>query len=88
MSPRFWKSLSDEDKAIFLEGAKAAAQATRDYVDDVEQRGVEELRTAGLDVGTITPEGRAAFQTTLEPAYEQYYKQYDKALIDSIVAAQ
>ncbi len=88
VSPRFWKSLSDEDKAIFIEGAKAAAQATRAYVDNVEEQGVAKLRTAGMDVGSISAEEREAFQKVLEPAYKQYYKQYDKALIDSIVATQ
>lgn len=88
VSPRFWKSLSDQEKAIFTEGAKAAAQASRDYVDGVEKEGVDKLRKAGMEVGTIAPEQREAFQAALEPAYKQYYKQYDKALIDSIVATQ
>jgi len=88
VSPRFWKSLPEADKAIFLEGAKIAAKASRNYVDNVEEKGVAKLTEAGMQVGTLTPDARSAFQSALEPAYKQYYKQYDKALIDSIVATQ
>mgnify|MGYP001286521857 CR=1 FL=1 len=88
VSPRFWNKLSDEDKAIFTEGAKAAVQAMRGYVDQVEEQGVARLRAAGMQVGTLSGPEKQAFLQALQPAYEQYYKQYDKALVDAIVNTQ
>lgn len=87
VSEAFWNKLSDEDKAIFAQGAKDGATVMRAYVDDVEQKGAENLKAAGMDVGTLSSEEKADFQKALGSAYEQYYKTYGKELIDSIVAA-
>lgn len=88
VSRQFWEGLSDEDKAVFEEGAEAAVTAMRAYVDDVEQSGAEELADAGMTVGELSEEEKAAFQEALAPAYEQYYEQYGRELIDEIIATE
>src|SRR5690606_3543742 len=61
VSEAFWNKLSDEDKAIFAQGAKDGATVMRAYVDDVEQKGAENLKAAGMDVGTLSSEEKADF---------------------------
>lgn len=82
MSPNVYNGLSDEQKAQFKEAAKASAQAMRDYVDNIEKTGVEQLRAEGMEV-TTDVDG-AAFAAAVEKVYPEYYKKYDKGLIDSI----
>lgn len=88
VSMPFWEGLSDEEKAAFQEAATEAAAAMRAYVDEVEASGVKTLRDQGMEVGELSAEQKAAFQEDLQGAYEEYYKQYDKALIDRIIATE
>src|SRR5690606_25153784 len=81
VSPSVWESLSDEDKEKFQAAATAGAQAMRDFVDDVEVSGVEQLKKEGMQVDTVD---HAAFAKAVEPVYPDYYKQFGKELVDSI----
>lgn len=53
----------------------------RAYVDNIEQTGVEQLKKEGMEVSEVD---RAAFAAAVEPAYAEYYKKFDKQLIQSI----
>lgn len=88
VSPDLWNAMSDEDKAAFTKGATEAVTAMRGFVDEVEASGVEALREAGMEVGELSDEQKAAFQEALAAAYEQYYEQYDRALIEKITAVE
>ncbi|MDX2482211.1 MAG: TRAP transporter substrate-binding protein [Pseudodonghicola sp.] len=86
VSKPFWDGLSDEDKVAFEKGATEAVAAMRGFVDDVEVSGVATLKERGMIVGELSTEQKAAFQQAVQGAYETYYKTYDKALIDRIIA--
>ncbi|MFD2740134.1 TRAP transporter substrate-binding protein [Sulfitobacter aestuarii] len=88
VSKPFWDGLSDAHKAAFEKGAEAAVAAMRGFVDDVEASGVATLKERGMEVGTLSAEQKAAFQQAVQPAYESYYKQYDKDVIDRIIATE
>jgi len=77
--------LSDEEKEQFLEAGKTAALAMRDYVDTVEQDGLETLKENGMQVNEVD---YAAFETAVEPVYKAYYDQFGEDLIESIRNAQ
>jgi len=81
MSPSAYGALSDADKTHFKEAAAASAQAMRDFVDNVEKVGVEELKSHGMAVNTVD---HAAFVKAVEPVYPQYYKQFGQELVDAI----
>ncbi|MEZ2740789.1 TRAP transporter substrate-binding protein [Comamonas jiangduensis] len=82
MSPTFWGGLTDAQKAAFTEGAKAGAQASRAFVDDVEAKGVELAKSHGMQV--VEKVDSAAFRTALEPAYKQYAKKFGQPTLDAI----
>lgn len=86
VSKPFYDGLSDEEKEAFKKGAAAGVVAMRAFVDDVEKTGVEQLKAKGMQVNELSAEQKAAFQTSLKAAYEQYYQKYDKKLIDDIIA--
>ncbi|MEC9246337.1 TRAP transporter substrate-binding protein [Nitratireductor rhodophyticola] len=88
VSRQLWDGMSDEDRKAFEEGATEAVKAMRAYVDNVETSGVKQLKEEGMEVGELTAEQKAAFQQAVQPAYEKYYEQYDKALIDQIIATE
>lgn len=82
LSPSFWGSLTDAQKAAFTEGAKAGAQASRAFVDDVEAKGVEMAKSHGMQV--VENVDAAAFRAALEPAYKQYAKKFGQQTLDAI----
>src|SRR3546814_6425155 len=82
MSANVYEGRSDAEKASFKTAGKASAQAMRDYVDNIEKTGVEQLRKEGMQVTTDVD--RDAFAAAVQPAYAEYYKKYDKSLIDAI----
>ena len=88
VSQQLWNGLSAEDQEIFRKAASEAVVAMRGYVDDVEKSGVEQLKAAGMEVGELTVEQKAAFQQALSAAYERYYGTYSKDLIDQIIATE
>lgn len=81
MSANVYDGLSADDKAKFDKAGKESAQAMRAYVDNIEKTGVEQLKKEGMQVSEVD---RAAFAAAVEPAYPEYYKKFDKKLIESI----
>ncbi|MGI3169388.1 TRAP transporter substrate-binding protein [Pseudooceanicola sp. C21-150M6] len=85
VSKPFWDGLTDDQKAAFDKAATAAAAAMRGYVDNVETTGVETLKERGMEVNALSTEEKAAFQSSIASAYEDYYGTYGKDLVESIV---
>ena len=87
VSQKLWDSLDDTQKAAFEKAGDAAVVAMRGYVDNVEAQGVETLKAQGMQVNTLTPEDKQAFQDKLADVYVDYEKQFGKELMDSIIAS-
>lgn len=86
VSPVFWDSLSDEDKKIFTDGAIKGKQAMRAFVDNSEKTGIDTARAAGMQVNVLSEEQKAAFQASIQSAYEGYYETFGKDLVNQIIA--
>lgn len=82
LAPKDWNALSDADKKAFTEAAQAGKVAMRKFVDEVEQKGVAELRAQGMQIDTDIDASK--FQAELGPAYAQYAKKFGQANIDKI----
>jgi TRAP-type C4-dicarboxylate transport system substrate-binding protein len=74
--------LSAADRALFMEAARAAQQANRARVTADDANGVEELRRRGMTV--ITQVDIAAFQQALAPAFAEWERTMDAALLRRI----
>lgn len=82
MNKASFDKLSADDKRHFLEAAKIAVKANRDRVDADDARGVQELRSKGMQV--IENVDKARFIKQLEPVNAEFEKQFGKANIDRI----
>ena len=82
MAPRLWKSLSDSDRALFGQAARAAAAAMRATVNRQEKEGLESLRASGMTV--IDGIDKDGFQAAMAPAYAEYAHTFGQERIDSI----
>jgi TRAP-type C4-dicarboxylate transport system substrate-binding protein len=78
MSPQAWGALSEADRRIFIAAAKAGGQVSREVAADAENRGVEMLRKAGMQV--VTSVDRAAFEKAVQPASAEAAKQFGGAV--------
>lgn len=82
VSPNVWNRLSDADKAVFRDAAKAAVTANRNRVSQDENTGVEELRRRGMTVRTEVD--TSAFQQALAPAFEAWGREFGAQAIERI----
>ena len=82
MSAVVWNKLSDADREMFKQAARASAAATRAKVAEAELTGIKELRAQGMQVASHID--KAKFQAALAPAYAEYAKKFGQANIDRI----
>ena len=85
MSKYSWDGLNKEQKGWFKQAALAAGAATRATVAENEKNGVALLRKNGMKV--VTDIDKTPFQKAVQPAYDEYAKEYGEALINNIRAA-
>jgi len=81
-NPGMLSGFSAADRAAFMEAARAGAAANRARVTADEQSGVEELRQRGMTV--VTTVDTAAFQEALAPAFAEWERTLDAALLRRI----
>lgn len=81
-SPRIWNKLSDADKAVFNNAAKASVAATRTKVNDDEANGIAQLEKDGMQV--VKQVNGASFRDAAKPAYANYAKEFGADKIAAI----
>jgi len=81
-NPGTVQRLPAADRTLFMEAARAAQQANRARVTADDTNGVEELRRRGMTV--VTQVDTAAFQQALAPAFAEWERTMDAALLRRI----
>ncbi len=81
-NPALLARMSAADRAAFQEAARAGVAANRARVTADEESGVEELRRRGMTV--VTTVNTAAFQEALAPAFAEYERTLNAALLRRI----
>lgn len=81
-SQTFWATLSEADRTIFMNAAKASVKTNRDKVEADERDGVAELRKRGMDVREVP--NRAAYQEAMKAAMPEFEKQFGADLLKQI----
>lgn len=76
--------MSAADQKLFREIAREAAKVTRPRVEELERNGLDELRKSNMQIRTLFPAEKAAFQTPLSPAFAEFAKRFGQANIDAI----
>jgi tripartite ATP-independent transporter DctP family solute receptor len=85
-NPGTLQRLSAADRALFMQAARAAQEANRARVTADDANGVAELRRRGMTV--VTQVDTAAFQSALAPAFAEWERTLDAALLRRIRAWQ
>ncbi|MBU8537593.1 DctP family TRAP transporter solute-binding subunit [Falsiroseomonas tokyonensis] len=81
-NPAMVARLSPADRALFQQAAREAQTANRARVTADEEAGVAELRRRGMTV--VTEVDTAAFQTALAPAFAEWQRTLDAAMLSRI----
>jgi len=78
-SKKFYDSLSDEDKQIFMEAGKEATKVASDYAREKNVEALEFLKTE-LEVYELTPEEIQVFYEASKPVYDMYKDSFSAEL--------
>jgi TRAP-type C4-dicarboxylate transport system substrate-binding protein len=69
VSERKWKSLTPQQRELFVRAAKAGGRLATDLGEEFDKHGLEELKKA--NVTYVVPD-RAAFETAWRDLYKRY----------------
>ena len=83
-SPRVYNKLSDADKKVFADAAKASVAATRKKVNDDEANGIAQLEKDGMQV--VRQVNGNSFREATKSAYVNYAKEFGADRIAAIQA--
>ncbi len=86
LSPSVWNKLSDADKQVFLDAAKAGSTAQRQKVNQDEAEGIAKLRQDGMQV--VEQVDGESFRQAVAPAYAEFANQFGADNIRAIQAVQ
>ena len=79
-----YPNMSEADRKMILQIAREGAQVTRARVQELERVGIDQLRSSGMQIRTLSTAEKTAFQDALKPAYAEFGKRFGQANIDAI----
>ncbi len=85
MSLKKWQALSKEDQDLFMKTALEVAPWQRKLGRDNEQKMLAELEQKGMVIAKDID--KAAWQKAMQPAFDEFSKQFGKDKIDAILKA-
>jgi len=83
ISLKKWQSLSKEDQELFLKTAQELAPWQRKLGRDNEQKMLSELEAKGMQIERNID--KVLWQKAMQPAFEEFAKQFSKEKIESIM---
>ncbi|MGB9903903.1 MAG: TRAP transporter substrate-binding protein [Desulfotomaculales bacterium] len=83
MSLKKWQGLSKEDQELFLRTAQEVASWQRKQGRDEEKKMLAELEQKGMTV--IRDVDKEAWQKAMQPAFEEFSRQFGRDKIDAIL---
>jgi len=84
-SKRVWDSLSPEDQALVTKLAKETQAEQRALWAAKEAEAIADMEANGVEIITLTPEAKQAFQDAMKPVWEKYGAEH-AAMIERINA--
>jgi tripartite ATP-independent transporter DctP family solute receptor len=84
-SKRVWDSLSPEDQALVTKLAKETQAEQRALWSAKEAEAIADMEAHGVEIITLTPEAKQAFQDAMKPVWDKYGAEH-AAMIERINA--
>lgn len=82
---KMWADLPENVQALFSETALSTQEWERAELNKVEGEYLDQMAADGMVVTRLTPEQTAAFQTAMEPVWDEYRGKIGAELIQSVV---
>lgn len=83
ISMKRWQQMPKADQEIFMKTAMEVAQYERKLNRDSEESMLKEMEQKGLVVTRDVD--KAAWQKSMQPAYDEFYKQFGKDKVEAII---
>ena len=82
VNPKFYASLSAEDKKIFDNAMLQAQARCLELVKKAEESAVADLQKQGAKANNVTPAELKSFQAAVKPVYEEFGKKFEPTLTE------
>ena len=82
VSRQTWESLSDEEKVWFQTAAIEAGKRQREFVKDIEEQFIENMKEMGVNVNSVSD--KTGFIQASEPVYQAYRDIIGAAYVDMV----
>jgi tripartite ATP-independent transporter DctP family solute receptor len=76
MSKKIWDSMSKDDQALLMKGAKEAQQEERKLWDVYEKQAMDKARAAGIQIIEVSAADKKVFQDAVKPVWDKYGPKY------------
>ncbi|MFD2368712.1 TRAP transporter substrate-binding protein [Brevibacillus sp. GCM10020057] len=78
---KFWDQLSAEEQQILRDAAQEAGKYERELNFTENQRALDELKAAGMQVNDVSPEEKARMQEIIKPVIDKFAKEIGEDLV-------
>jgi tripartite ATP-independent transporter DctP family solute receptor len=80
----FLDKLPADQRELLVSTAREASKHQRELIRKAEEAHLETFKKAGLEIITLTPEQRAAFEAASRPVYDWYTTKFGSETLDLI----
>jgi len=85
ISRSVWDTLTEEQQMLIQEAADKAAASETEFIKQMEEKDIAEMRAAGMEINEITPEEIAKFREAVQPIYDEFTPQIGEELVNKVI---
>jgi C4-dicarboxylate-binding protein DctP len=85
VNKKWWDGIPADIKKNILEGMNEATDLEWKLSEELDHKGLEELKAAGMHIYTLTPQERLVFQEVLKPVFDKFIPIVGKDLIEAAI---
>ena len=78
---KFWDKLSPEEQQILRDAAAEAGKYQRELNQTENQKALDELKAAGMEVNEVSAEEKARMQEIIKPVIDKFAKEIGEDLV-------
>ena len=85
VNKKWWDGVPADIKKNILEGMNEATDLEWKLSEELEHKGLEELKAAGMHIYTLTPQERLVFQADLKPVFDRFIPIIGKDIVEAAI---
>ena len=83
-SKKIWDQLSGDERALLLDASTEVQSEARKISRDANEKALVSLRSKGMTVTEVSPDGIAEIREKLKPVTDKHSKEFGEALISEM----